>query len=238
MTSPECSTSSNPALLAIDNSLDFLNIAVGTTKGLIEERHSKAEKRSSEVIALRVRTLLGDHGLAPSHLSGIVVTLGPGSFTGVRVALAFCKGLSLGSGVPIIGVPTPEVLAAPFDFMTEDHICTLVDAKKGEVFFSLFRISAAGTIDLVDGHYAVKPEEIEGRISTPCLCLGSGTSAYRSVIEHIGGVTIAADHFQRISGEMLLRCGMNLPTPVSRRCLRPLYGRRSEAEIKFGVDVG
>jgi tRNA threonylcarbamoyladenosine biosynthesis protein TsaB len=238
MTLPESSTSSRLVFLALDNSLDFLNVAVGTKKGLIEERHSRAENRSSEVIALRARTLLADHGLAPSDLAGIVVTLGPGSFTGVRVALAFCKGLSLGSGVPVVGVPTPEVLAAPFGFMVDGYVCTLVDAKKGEVFFSLFRVSSAGTIDLVDGHCATKPEEIERKILTPCLCVGSGTFVHRSVIENIEGVTIAADPFQRICGEMLLQRGMSRAAPVSGSPLRPLYGRKSEAEIKFGVDVG
>ena len=238
MTLLECSTSSRLAFLALDNSLDFLNIAVGTKKGLIEERHCRAENRSSEVVALRVRALLGDHKLAPSELSGIIVALGPGSFTGVRVALAFCKGLSEGSGVPVIGVPTPEALAAPFAFMVGNHVCTLVDAKKGEVFFSLFRVSATGAVDLVDGHYAMKPGEIEQKILTPCLCVGSGAAAYRSIIEPIEGVTIAPDPFQRIGGEMLLRCGMNRPLSVDGSRLRPLYGRRSEAEIKFGVDVG
>jgi tRNA threonylcarbamoyladenosine biosynthesis protein TsaB len=224
--------------LAIDNSLDFLNIAIGTEKGLVEERNGRAENRSSEVVAVRVKNLLDDYGFTPHDLSRIVVTRGPGSFTGVRVALAFCKGLSEGLEIPLIGVPTPDVLAVPFSFLTESYVCPLIDAKKGEVFFSLYWVSATGVVTSIGGHHAIGKGEISGRLLTPCLCVGSGAVAYRPELETIDGVTVAAGIFQRVVGETLLRCGTSLFASGYEDHQKPIYGRKSEAEIRFGFDVG
>jgi tRNA threonylcarbamoyladenosine biosynthesis protein TsaB len=223
-------------LLALDNSLDFLNIALGENGELIEERHAKAANRSSEVLALRVSGLINDHGWSPHDLTHIVVTLGPGSFTGVRVGLAFCKGLAAGLGIPLAGIPTPDVLAIPFSFLEDTHVCTLIDAKKGEVFLALFKVSSR-KIALVEGYYAVKPEALRHKVPRPCLCIGSGASLYRSVLEGLDGVTVVSEGFQRVTGEGLLRCGAQSPPQVAARQLKPIYGRKSEAEIKFGIDI-
>ena len=131
---------SDRLFLGLDNSMGFLNLVLGTEDGLIEERHSQEERHSSEVLPVRVSRLLEDHGAAVGDLSALIVTLGPGSFTGVRVALAFCKGLVAGLAIPLFGIPTPDVLALPFDFMEGYYLCPLIDAKKGEVFFALYRV--------------------------------------------------------------------------------------------------
>jgi tRNA threonylcarbamoyladenosine biosynthesis protein TsaB len=223
--------------LAVDNSLDLLNLALGEDGVLIEERHGKAENRSSEVIAVRVDDLLRDHGYTPASLSNIVVSLGPGSFTGVRVSLAFCKGLAQGLGVPIAGVPTPDVLASALSFMDDNsYVCPLIDAKKGEVFFALYKISSHKAV-YIDGYFAVNPDDLPHKIPSPCLCIGSGAIMYRSVLEGAEGLTVLYHDFQRVTGERLLRCGLPDQNKVVIRDVRPIYGRRSEAEIKFGLDL-
>jgi tRNA threonylcarbamoyladenosine biosynthesis protein TsaB len=234
---PEFFMSNKHLTLAVDNSLDFLNLALGEDNILVEERHGRAENRSSEVIAIRVNDLLKDHGYTPASLSHIIVSLGPGSFTGVRVSLAFCKGLAQGLDIPITGVPTPDVLASALIFMDDDcFISPLIDAKKGEVFFALYKISSHRAI-FIDGYFAVKPDDLVHKIPPACFCLGSGSTIYRSILESIENVTVLADNFNRVIGERLLRCGLADQEGMTRYDLKPIYGRRSEAEIKFGLDL-
>ncbi len=227
----------NSLILGIDNSMDFLNLVLGTDEALIEERHARAEHHSSQVLPVRAAQLLQDHGYAPNDLTGLFVTLGPGSFTGVRVGLAFCKGFAEGLGIPLVGVPTPDVLAAPFTFMEGHYLCPLIDAKKGEVFFALYRV-AGHEIVRVDGFHSLKPDALTGRLPEPCLCFGSGLRPARAVLDRIEGARIVETGFDRVSGEALLRCGRALQAAgTQKHDIKPVYGRKSEAEIKFNVHL-
>lgn len=227
---------SDRLLLGLDNSLDFLNLALGKEDRLIEERHMRTERHSSEVLPVHVSQLLADHGYTVKDLSALFVTLGPGSFTGVRVALAFCKGLAEGLAVPLLGIPTHDVLALPFAFMEGFHLCPLIDAKKGEVFFAVYRVTAGAVIP-VNGVRAVTPGALRDAIPTPCLCFGTGVGLCKGALEGVEGVRLIEGAFERLSGEALLRAGIARAAGGQEVEVRPIYGRRSEAEIKFNLDV-
>jgi tRNA threonylcarbamoyladenosine biosynthesis protein TsaB len=227
---------SDRLFLGLDNSMDFLNLVLGTEDRLIEERHSGGERHSSEVLPVRVFQLLADHGVAIGDLSALVVTLGPGSFTGVRVALAFCKGLVAGLAIPLFGIPTPDVLAFPFGFMEGYYLCPLIDAKKGEVFFALYRVTN-GVVIRIDGFHALKPDNIKESIPVPCLCFGTGVGLCRSALAGIVDLRMIEGHFQRVSGEALLGAGIAAQAHGRHEEAKPIYGRRSEAEIKFNISI-
>jgi tRNA threonylcarbamoyladenosine biosynthesis protein TsaB len=225
-------------VLALDNSLDFLNLAISREGGIVEERSVKVPRLSSDVLPVRVSALLGDHGFETADLSCLVVTLGPGSFTGVRVGLAFCKGLAAGLRIPIIGVPTPDALAWPLRFMTGHYLCPIIDAKKGEVFFSLYRIEDGAVIN-IGGYHAVKPEELKERIPTPGLCFGTGIRICGTILKEIDGIQMIGEDFEHVSGKALLDAGMAhyRSNGIRVEHTKPIYGRRSEAEIKFNVCI-
>jgi tRNA threonylcarbamoyladenosine biosynthesis protein TsaB len=186
-------------LLGLDNSMDFLNLALAEGGRLVEERHTRMEHHSSGVLPVRVASLLEDHGYTVGDLSGIVITLGPGSFTGVRVALAFCKGLSEGLGIPLSGVPTPDVLASPFAFLEEGHhLCPLIDAKKGEAFFAVYRVENGRVVRTGDIR-AAKPREIRSYVPAPCLCFGTGVRLCADALAGIDGLRLIAGRFERVS---------------------------------------
>jgi tRNA threonylcarbamoyladenosine biosynthesis protein TsaB len=227
---------SDRLFLGLDNSLDFLNLVLGTEDRLIEERHSREERHSSEVLPARVSQLLADHGAAVRDLSALVVTLGPGSFTGVRVALAFCKGLVAGLDIPLLGIPTTDVLAFPFVFMEGYYLCPVIDAKKGEVFFALYRVTN-GTVQRASGIRALKPDNIKESIPVPCLCFGTGVGLCKSALAGIAGLQMIEGQFLRVSGEALLRAGIAAEAHGPHEDAEPIYGRRSEAEIKFNIHI-
>jgi tRNA threonylcarbamoyladenosine biosynthesis protein TsaB len=223
-------------VLAVDNSLDFLNIALAREEELIEERRIKPDKTPSQTIPGAVLQILADHDYLVEDLSIIVATLGPGSFTGIRVGLAFCKGLASGRRIPLIGVPTLDVLASPLSFLEGRYLCPLIDAKKGEVFLALYHI-CHGSVERLTDYRALKPVDVPAILQTPCLCFGTGVRICRDMISPIDGVLLLKEGFARISGEMLVREGLRLETRGAGGDLKPIYGRRSEAEIKFGVNA-
>jgi tRNA threonylcarbamoyladenosine biosynthesis protein TsaB len=222
--------------LGLDNSLDFVNIALSLEDSLLEERHTRYAEPPSRMMPGAVSELLKSHGYAIEDLSHIVVTLGPGSFTGIRVALAFCKGLSVGLRIPLIGVPTLDVLASPFSFMEGYYLCPLIDAKKGEVFTALYR-ALGERIERLTEYRSLKPGGLTSLIRTPCLCFGTGVRICADLVSPVDGITVIKSGFSRISGERLLALGVHEADLGEKAEIKPIYGRRSEAEIKFGLRV-
>ena len=134
------------------------------------------------------------------------------------------------------GGPTPDALAAPFAFLEGHYLCPLIDAKKGEVFFALYRVSDGAVIRIGDFR-SCKPEDVPPRIGVPCLCFGTGVGLCRRQLAGVEGLRVVEDGFQRVSGEALLQTGLVLAARQDRPEAKPIYGRKSEAEIKFNIDV-
>ena len=222
--------------LAIDNSLGFLNLVLGIDEKLLEERHAIFEKQTSELLSVRVRQLAADHGYEIKDVGLLAVTLGPGSFTGIRVALAFARGISAGLGIDLVGVPTLDVLARPFRHLEGDYVCPLVDAKKGEVFLALYRASQ-GRLERCTEYQSVRPAAVADIVRKPCVCFGSGLRLCEERLASVKGITIIKDDYQRVRGEALLWLGLEAYAAGVGKEPVPIYGRRSEAEIKFNVTI-
>jgi len=226
----------NRLILAIDNSIDRLNLALASERGLIEERSVKEARAPSQILPENVCEILDANGLAISDITDLFVTLGPGSFTGIRVALSFCKGIRAATGVPITGIPTLDALAFALTDREGSYLCPLIDAKKGEVFTSLYLVSK-GTLERLTGYGAMKPEEVPRAIKTPCILFGTGTRICEKELAGLGGVTVIHEKYDNVSGRALIDDRLKELGPGHRDDLRPIYGRRSEAEIKFNVSI-
>ncbi|PYM04330.1 MAG: tRNA (adenosine(37)-N6)-threonylcarbamoyltransferase complex dimerization subunit type 1 TsaB, partial [Candidatus Rokuibacteriota bacterium] len=92
----------------------------------------------SERVMAAVDRLLTDAGWRPSDLEGLAVSIGPGSFTGLRIGVSTAKGLALALGLAVVPVPTLDALAAGLPFAALP-VCPILDARKGEVYASLYR---------------------------------------------------------------------------------------------------
>ncbi len=136
--------------------------------------------------------LLTKVGLSPQELDGVIVALGPGSFTGIRIGLSVAKGLSESLAIPIIGVPTLAAMASQLPFLKED-ICPLVGSRKGEVFTALFRWSAPGQLLRLREDTCLKTSEIGSIISNKTVFIGNDLSHQGPVLKHqVKGKTVLA----------------------------------------------
>ena len=93
--------------------------------------------------------VLRQAGLKISDIDVFAVAIGPGSFTGLRIGLSTVKGFSYATGKPIVSVPTLEALAWNFPYCIYP-VCTMLDARKKEVYTALFKWDKEGFLRLID----------------------------------------------------------------------------------------
>jgi tRNA threonylcarbamoyladenosine biosynthesis protein TsaB len=162
----------------------------------------------SEQLLAGVDRVLRGAGLGLQDLDGIAVGLGPGSFTGLRVALSTAKGLAMALGIPLRGVPTLEALAHNVPFWS-GVVCPMVDARRGRVYGGLFRGGPGHGLGRVgeDGirHVASWVGSMEG----PVLFLGSGAAAHRQTIDAVlgGQARFAPPELMHPRGAVVARLG-------------------------------
>ncbi len=123
-------------LLALDTSTALAGVALydGTVRA--EATWCAGRRHTEQVLPLAVR-LLADQGLGPEALTAVAVAIGPGSYTGVRVGLALAKGLAVARRLPLVGVCTLDVLAAPFA-VTGRPVRPALDAGRGRYATALY----------------------------------------------------------------------------------------------------
>jgi tRNA threonylcarbamoyl adenosine modification protein YeaZ/ribosomal-protein-alanine acetyltransferase len=152
-------------ILALDCSLDSCSAAIlDDTRGILAQRFERMERGQAERIAPMVRDVMAEAGVAPSSLDRIGVTLGPGTFTGIRIGLACAKGFGLALNKPVVGVDTLRAIAANAGKVS-DAIAVATDARQGQIYLGIYRdnetLLAARRIALDDAKYILP----EGQLS-------------------------------------------------------------------------
>jgi tRNA threonylcarbamoyl adenosine modification protein YeaZ len=150
-------------VLALDTATDVATCALVRDGRVLGQRVSRAVR-----VLADADDLLREASLDTAQLDGIVVGVGPGSFTGVRIGLSYVRGLALGLDLPAAGVSTLDALAAG-----APGALPVIDARRGEVF------------TLIDGRPAcVVPAELE--LGQGTVCVGDGAVRYRDLLETLG----------------------------------------------------
>jgi tRNA threonylcarbamoyladenosine biosynthesis protein TsaB len=140
-------------ILALDTAASVLSAALSTEDG-VRYFETDSGLRHGELLMAAVDSLLEGAGIAPPDLDLTACMKGPGSFTGLRIAFAAAKGLSLSLGIPMVAVPTLDCMAAPWDSWP-GIVLPAMDAKKGRFYAALYRGGRRLT-----GYLDATPEEL------------------------------------------------------------------------------
>ncbi len=125
-------------LLAIETSGDTCAVGISQGDYLLYECGISVKNIHSKVLARLIENGLNFTGIKAEELAGIVISAGPGSFTGLRIGYAVAKGLAHPLQIPIIEIPTTDVWAYQNGICNEE-ILSVVDARRGELFAALYR---------------------------------------------------------------------------------------------------
>ena len=165
-------------LLIIDTALEEAIIALSKDDKIIAELANKEMHSHASFIQVAIANLFAEQQMAISELDAIAVTLGPGSYTGLRVGLATAKGIAYALEKPLIGLSTLSALAnaaiqlAPNTMASPFQIFAMIDARRMEVFGAVYD-SSCKTI-LQEQAMVLDQAKWNSLIHQPTLCIGNG----------------------------------------------------------------
>lgn len=223
-------------VLGIDTATRIASVGLVSDGEFLDEESSLAVSNHTETLLPLILHVLERSRLTLSNVQGVGVSIGPGSFTGLRIALGTVKGLAYAQGQKVVGVSTLEALARTIT-QWEGDICTVLDARKGEVYTAFFHCNQTGQYTRLSPDQVVSPQTFFTKRQTPCLFLGDGVERYGDFLlkqcgssarllpfttHHPRGGVIAQMAWERLSRGEQDDIGM----------LTPSYVRKPEAEFK------
>jgi tRNA threonylcarbamoyladenosine biosynthesis protein TsaB len=171
-------------LLALDTSTRYASLALVDGSRMLAELTWEVGQRHSTELLERLEWLLASSGVRSSMLTGIAVALGPGSFNGVRVALAAAKSLAFARGVPLYGHPTLDVIAWGAA-SSERPVWALLEAGRGQVYAAAYATPARTARGWAprDGYHVMTPAELAMHIGKSVLFCGEWSEATRGILQ-------------------------------------------------------
>jgi tRNA threonylcarbamoyladenosine biosynthesis protein TsaB len=185
-------------LLALDTSTSHASIAVLRDDELGAELTWAVGRQHSQELVKRLRWLLESCGASPADLSGVAVALGPGSFNGVRVAVATARALAFARALPLYGFGTLDVIAWGHADAAgaAGTLCAVLEAGRGEVYAARYVAVAApapgeagAATGVADGLWrlaepeVVTPEALAAAVTGATLVCGEWSPATRHTLE-------------------------------------------------------
>lgn len=171
-------------VLAIDTTARIGSVALTDGHALLGEYLLCAAKTHSEKLLALIHQILKDTQVALNSIDMVAVSVGPGSFTGLRVGISTAQGLAFALAKDVIGVATLEVVAFQAG-ARRNLICPMIAARNQEVYTCLFRTSETGSLTRLTQATVIEPEQWLARVKEPMVLLGDGAHRYRATMQPI-----------------------------------------------------
>ncbi|HNU71732.1 MAG TPA: tRNA (adenosine(37)-N6)-threonylcarbamoyltransferase complex dimerization subunit type 1 TsaB [Thermodesulfobacteriota bacterium] len=223
-------------VLGIETATQTGGIAIANEKGLLSEYSLCVGATHSGRLLPALDYVLKNSGLSLHEIDVLAVSLGPGSFTGLRIGICTAKGLALAAGKPITGIYTLDALVDVYRG-TDAIVCPMLDARKKEVYTAAYRTSRIGELQVLQPPRAVAPERfLKSLHEDSVLFLGEGSVLYRALIEQALGsrAVFAPAHLNQPRAAAIALLGLSQAKKgnfLSASSLTPLYVRPSDAEM-------
>jgi tRNA threonylcarbamoyladenosine biosynthesis protein TsaB len=222
-------------LLALESALRTPGVALLRDGELVAEITLPPTQPVSEQLLPGIDALLALGQTTLDAVGAFALSIGPGSFTGIRVGVATVKGLAFGGAQPVAAVSTLAALACAAG-SPGDVVAAIVDARRREVYAGVYELTSGEPVcRLPDGLYAVTA--LAASLPPSCLLVGDGASLYPEAwCAALGAGTRIlpeacarprASHVGRLGHALLARGG-----GITAEALSPHYLRRAEAEAR------
>lgn len=179
-----------------------------------------------------IERVLAHAGLGIGDVEGLAISIGPGSFTGLRIGLGLAKGLAFAGGLPLATVPTLEALAVVAGADPGQCVCAALDARKREVYAAVFDVGEAGALCRRGPDMALAPDALAAQLPAATVLVGDAASAYPETLGP--GLIVRPFETHHPRGGMVARLGarrLAAGEAVDVGTVEPVYVRPSEAEL-------
>ena len=224
-------------ILAVDTATSRQSVAIVEGDRVLARSDEDAAGSHARRLVPAIDRLLASCGMALTDLDGLAVSIGPGSFTGLRVGLATMAGFRAVTGLPLAAVPTLEAMAWNLRG-AQRPLCPVLRARSGEVYWARYQWLPGGSLKQVQEEQAGTLEALARSVQAPALMFGEGWSLHRKELGRLLGTRMAeveeappeAGHPSAVSvgraGAERLRRG-----EAAGPGLSPRYVQRAEAEV-------
>ena len=175
-------------IVLIETSTALCSTALAENGAIISYRESSAPKAHASLTAVFIQEMLEERGLSPQDCDAFCVSMGPGSYTGLRVGVSTAKGLCFGSGRPLMAVGTLDTLVAqareiPGQAGNLKYVIPMIDARRMEVYTAVFtpegkQLTETAPAIIDENSFAEQLEQGQ------CLFIGDGAGKCADVIRH------------------------------------------------------
>jgi tRNA threonylcarbamoyladenosine biosynthesis protein TsaB len=180
-------------ILHLETASAVCSVALSRDGHLLGLRESAEDKSHATRLTLLIRELFAEFKLTTDDLDAISLSMGPGSYTGLRIGASVAKGLAYGSGKPLIGIPTLRALANGFfmshlpdirqaEYSGKVLLCPMLDARRMEVYSALYDTSL-NEITPVEA-VILEPQSIKELINNQIFFFGTGSNKAAEIISH------------------------------------------------------
>lgn len=231
-------------ILGIETSVEHVGVAVGDSRGIRSEATVSSDRRHAESLAPMIRFVMQQASLDMRDLSAVAVDVGPGLFTGMRVGIATAQSLAWALDLPVVPVCSLDALAMNADW-SDVLVASVLDARRGEVYWSLSRSRGAGREpERVSEPVVTSPDDLAVHLvdrAEPVLCLGTGASRYAEVLDANPLVTVLLPQhgFPRAAAVVAIASAhVAADRTVAAAAVEPMYLRAPDAEINWSTRDG
>jgi len=173
-------------LLGVETSSTVFSVAVCDGGKILSSLKFEGVGRPSSHLMELIQQAMASAELELKDLDGFTVSIGPGSFTGLRVGVMTVKTLAWALKKPVLPVSSLEVIAQNL-MLSPQPFCVFLDARKGKVYAALFRSDGTGRVERLSQDRLAPPEEIMKQLKSPTLLVGDGVDRYLGLLSSING---------------------------------------------------
>ena len=199
-------------VLGIDTSTPCGSVGLVNDEEVISEYLLNVPVTHSERLLSAIHLVLKEAGCAMEALDGWAISLGPGSFTGLRIGVSTVKGLAFATGKPVVGVPTLDGLAAQIS-PTPYLICPILDARKKEVYTAFYRYNRENLLVRLSDYRAVLPEVLIKEVKEKTIFVGNGVTTYGEILRTTASFCSPCSRaapLHLLHGSMVAKLGLDL----------------------------
>ena len=226
-------------ILGIDTATPQVGVAIGGHEGVIASFSTSKGKRHTETLVPAIDFMCRQARVELDEIGAIAVDVGPGLFTGLRVGVSTAKAMASALRVPVVGVMSLDLLAFPLRW-TNRRILSVVDARRGEVFFAAYR-QVPGGVQRLSEPRVLTPDELCSEITATgedCLAVGDGARRYAEQLCELTKVEIADAGLAHPNPSSLVQLAHARAVReefVNAWDLQPVYLRKADAEINWST---